>query len=120
LQDHFHLIVKPDDEIANISEIMRSLKSNFSRDVNQLIKGDVPERRLLGKQYSSRFAKDFDIIDLSKYKNKLKILHFKWQKSFHHHVIMNLKDFENHHNYTVNNFYKHNLPENWKYVSTNY
>ena len=45
---------------------------------------------------------------------------FKWQKSFHDHVIRNQKDLENHFNYTVNNFRKHDLPENWKWNSGNF
>jgi len=45
---------------------------------------------------------------------------FKWQKSFHDHIIRNVKDFNNHWNYTMYNYLKHNLPENWKYTGLNF
>jgi hypothetical protein len=35
-------------------------------------------------------------------------------------MVRNAKDFENHYYYTVYNFQKHNLPEDWKYTSLNY
>ena len=53
-------------------------------------------------------------------KNQIQIPEFKWQKSYHDHIIRDTKDFENHCHYTVYNFQKHNLPENWKYTSLNY
>ena len=52
--------------------------------------------------------------------NQVKFPKFKWQKSFHDHIIKNSKDFENHYNYTIFNFQKHNLPENWEFTSLNY
>jgi hypothetical protein len=45
---------------------------------------------------------------------------FKWQKSFHDHIIRNQNDFDNHWNYTMYNFRKHGLPEDWQYTGLNY
>ncbi len=42
---------------------------------------------------------------------------FRWQKSFHDHVIRCDEDLQNHYNYVENNFLKHNVPKNWKYSS---
>lgn len=35
--DHFHLLVEPNNKVANISEIMRSLKTNSSRNINRIL-----------------------------------------------------------------------------------
>ena len=65
------------------------------------------------KQFKNQFIK--------KYKqNQSIITKFKWQKSYRDHIIRNEKDFENHYHYTVYNFQKHNLPDDWKYTSLNY
>ncbi|KQC10078.1 MAG: hypothetical protein APR54_12325 [Candidatus Cloacimonas sp. SDB] len=45
---------------------------------------------------------------------------FKWQKSFHDHIIRNQKDLANHWNYTMYNYAKHGLPEDWQYTGLNY
>jgi len=58
---------------------------------------------------------------LQKYgQNQIKIPKFKWQKSYHDHIIRDEEDFENHYNYTVYNFQKHNSPSDWKYTLLNY
>ena len=35
--DHFHLLIKPNNEIANISKIMQSFKKNSSININSLL-----------------------------------------------------------------------------------
>ena len=89
--------------------------------------GSIPESclqtrdlRLEGKQYSFRFDTMYDVPRLKKYMKKYDLPKFKWQKSFHDHVIRNEKDLEKHYNYTVNNYIKHKLPENYRYTSLNY
>ena len=140
IYDHLNLMIHPNDEF-NISKVMQSVKKEISRDINCIInssesnlntaspEGDIPECRLQGRQYSRRYNKNFIIPNLlnfynqftKKYgKNQIEIPKFKWQKSYHDHIIRNTKDFENHCHYTVYNFQKHNLPENWKYTSLNY
>ncbi|SRR5690606_12397225 len=81
--DHIHILLKP-GENANISEIMRSLKTNSSRNINRLI--DFNSNRRLKK--------------------------FKWQKSFNDHIIRDDKDFIKHAEYIENQWIKHNLSEN--------
>ncbi|KQC10501.1 MAG: hypothetical protein APR54_03135, partial [Candidatus Cloacimonas sp. SDB] len=47
--DHFHLLIKPNNEIANYSKIMHFLKRNFSIDTNKIMgfifEGDDPIHR---------------------------------------------------------------------------
>src|SRR3989344_3237598 len=45
---------------------------------------------------------------------------FRWQKSFYDHVVGGDLDFDNHFDYTAENFIKHGLPEDWPYTSYNY
>ena len=35
--DHFHLMIKPNNEIANYSDIIKFLKRNFSQNVNKIM-----------------------------------------------------------------------------------
>ena len=128
IYDHLNLLIHPNEEF-NVSKIMGSLKKDISHDINYLIEGDIPECRLRGEQYSKRYGKNFNIPNFSIFKNqfikKYKqnqtiIPKFKWQKSYRDHIIRNEKDFQNHYHYTVYNFQKHNLPNDWKYTSLNY
>jgi REP element-mobilizing transposase RayT len=141
--DHFHLILKPSSK-ANISQIMHYFKRNFSRYANLIlgynqydIQQLINKKKLLlsGKNLSSNLEGDNNycrlqdlnhcIINLQlKYSNKPKkyprLPKFKWQKSFHDHVIRDQKDLENHLHYTEYNYLKHHLKENWQYTSKNY
>lgn len=38
---------------------------------------------------------------------------FKWQKSYHDHIIRNENDFQNHYQYIVYNHQKHGLSEDY-------
>jgi REP element-mobilizing transposase RayT len=128
IYDHLNLLIQPGEKF-NISKVMQSIKKEFSRDANVVLEGDIPECRLRGQQRSKRFKKDFTIPNLFNYRkqfilkygqNQCKIPKFKWQKSFHDHVIRDQQDLENHYIYTAYNFQKHNLPEDWKYTSLSY
>jgi len=115
LFDHIHLLIQPNDGY-NISQIMESLKGNSSRNINKIIgfswvEGDPTLGRL--RLFRNNFINKYGI-------DKSTLPIFKWQKSFHDHIIRNDKDLVNHYNYTVYNFKKHNLPDNWKYTSLNY
>jgi REP element-mobilizing transposase RayT len=117
LHDHVHLLITTGDKFC-ISEVMQSLKKEFSRDINQILVGDIPECRLQGKQYSRRFNVKFIVPNFKKYiGGNCKYGNFKWQKSFHDHVIRNEVDFNNHWRYTTYNYVKHGLPNDWKYTS---
>jgi REP element-mobilizing transposase RayT len=129
--DHFHLLIKPSAEF-DISKIMHFLKRHFSRDANFILnatnEGDIRECRLQNHDDNllkstiknhDQFVKNLKKQFLRK-NNPHEFPQFKWQKSFHDHAIRDEKDLENHFNYTVNNFRKHDLPENWKWNSGNF
>ncbi len=86
LLDHFHMIIQPVGE-SNFSDIMHSLKFNFTREYKKLL-GLAPSE-------SMRF----------------------WQKRFWDHVLRDDRDFENHLHYVHYNPVKHGLvrdPRDWK------
>ena len=132
--DHVHLLLRPGNDF-NISKVMQSLKKSFSRDFNNFIyfannieisnnnEGEIHESRLhccwksrfQGKQYSFRQNKIFTIPKYEKYIKQIdkfqNVPRFKWQQSFHDHVIRNEKDFLKHLNYVVFNCVRHKLCE---------
>ena len=191
--DHFHLLFKPNNKVANYSKVMHFLKRHFTRNANIILcnnpfdyeksnnqnilpegdvdtkhiirsegdivpkhivpsegdvgtkhivrsegdvgtkyvvrsEGDVGQRRLQDKhpkRESWQIEMDKFVLNLRKsflktYGTHHNIPKFQWQKSFYDHVIRNQHDFENHWNYTMYNFRKHGLPENWKYTGLNF
>jgi putative transposase len=101
---HIHLLLRPGREF-NISKIMQAVKKNFAQDVNKLI-GIYDE----GENSNSRLHR----IDLTKYYGKINnsIPKFKWQSSYHDHIIRGSRDLYNHLRYIRNQWIKHNLNEN--------
>ena len=86
LHDHFHLIIQPTGD-RNFSDIMHSVKSNFTREYKKLLG--------LSSSESMKF----------------------WQKRFWDHVIRDDRDFENHLHYIHYNPVEHgyvNDPRNWQ------
>jgi len=132
--DHLHLLLKPDNEIANYSEIMRFLKRHFTRNINIIlgynkedlnkIESDVGQRRLRKRKTwqieMDEYVKTLQKQYAMKYKDKHGCPKFKWQKSFYDHLIRDQRDYDFHWNYTMHNFHKHGLPEDWKYTGLNY
>lgn len=124
LYDHIHLLLKP-NEHENISKIMKFLKENFSRDANKIIVGNITEGdtapcRLHIQSVLKILSHQFLSFTQS---HRFEIPEFKWQKSFHDHIIRNEKDFEYHWNYTSYNFDKHHedgYPDDYQYTSLNY
>jgi REP element-mobilizing transposase RayT len=120
IYDHFNLLIKP-NEVFNISQIIKSLKENVSRDINVIMgfthvppAGDTPTCRLRGRE-------ELKISFLQMHGNNHDIFpKFKWQKSFHNHYVRDEKDYLNHYEYAVYNHLKHGLPEKWQYTSLNY
>ena len=115
LPNHIHLLINPNDKF-DISKIMKSLKENFSRDVNKLLNpnhsfnaGDTSTCRLPINRFINQNKK-----------HHFTLPKFKWQKSFHDHIMRNEKDFYYHYRYTDYNYRKHELPENYQYTSLNY
>jgi len=135
LYDHIHLLLKPSEE-ENLSKVMQFIKRHFGRSVNYVLglnEGDIRECRLRESKYNAlqnmidkhdllikNFKTQFYTLPAS---HRLEIPEFKWQKSFHDHIIRDEKDFEYHWNYTSYNFDKHHedgYPENYLYTSLNY
>jgi putative transposase len=86
LPDHFHVILQPTGR-SNFSDIMHSLKPNFSKAYKTLVG--------LPRSQSMKF----------------------WQKRFWDHVIRDDRDFENHLQYIHYNPVKHGYvkdPREWK------
>ncbi len=86
LFDHFHLIIQPTEE-SNFSEIMDSLKPNFTKEFKK--------KMGLSPSESMKF----------------------WQKRFWDHIIRDDRDFENHLHYIHFNPIKHGYvtdPRDWK------
>lgn len=128
--DHFHMLVKPGEEF-DISQIMHSLKRNFSRDINRILFGFENMRKTVGAVPQPRRREiNGEDVDLRlqerreefcrKYGGQHSFPKFQWQKSFHDHVIRGDRDFDNQSNYVIYNFLKHGLSEHWKYTSLNF
>lgn len=118
--EHFHMLVTPSEK-ANISEVMRSLKTSVSCDINRImnpyLESEVPAPRF-HKIYESRLR----FFELKKqfhqkypHPSKVPFPKFKWLRSFHDHVIRNEKDFETHMRYIEYNPIKHKMPDNWRW-----
>lgn len=118
IYDHVNLLIKPNAQY-NISQILKSLKENVSRDINVTMgytshASDTSTRRLHMREVLLPAL-------IKKYKQKNAVYHkFRWLKSFHDHYIRNEDDYHNHYDYTVFNHLKHGLPEQWQYTSLHY
>lgn len=123
----------------NINKILEYTKFNESAKLLSRDKSDKAISRLREMQYAESdivkvnaknelTRRDFELNVLAKfktqflqkYKNNHHFPKFKWQKSFHDHVIKNEEDLKNHDNYCTYNHLRHNLPESWKYLSLNF
>ena len=133
-EDHFHLLIMPGD-VFNYSKVMQFLKRHVSIDT-QIVMGDKNEQynNNEGAIRESRLRDNDELIIFNRYKyilfilkfrfkikhlNKLPFPIFRWQKSYHDHIIRDESDFDNHIQYIKYNPIKHNLSDNWKYVFTN-
>jgi putative transposase len=117
MPDHVHFLMKPTK--CDLPEIIRSLKTNFSRNSRYIIEGDVTSRRLLFEK--NNMINHYNYLIKLHYELRGKYLpKFQWQKSYHDHYIRNPKDFNNHLNYINTNHLKHNLSPNYKYIGYNY
>lgn len=115
--DHFHMLLRPCEEF-DVSKVMKFFKENFSRDANKVI-SDTADTAPCRLQISSKievFQQRFS----QKYGHSHLFPCFRWQRSFYDHVIRDERDFEEHYKYTVYNFDKHELPEDWKYTSLHF
>jgi len=89
--DHIHILVQI-GEHGTISDYVGSFKRQFSRQVNENLKrlsnpGDDSNRHLVS------------------------LNRFRWQKSYHSHLVSSKLDFENHIKYIRKQHEHHQLPE---------
>ena len=125
LPNHVHLLLKPGINF-DISNIIHFIKKNVSHNINKIMEynqfelmpeGGFAQTRLRFDNMIKCYKNDFTI----KYGTNQNLFpQFKWQESFHDHIIRNLRDFNNHLQYTTYNFRKHKLPDSWQYSSINY
>ncbi|MGB2868381.1 MAG: transposase [Bacteroidota bacterium] len=157
LPNHVHLLFEPLGE-PNCSEIMRSLKTNFSRDANDILLGrmdhlpkqsagdvvpaqlggDVAPMQPAGDVAPMQPAGDVAPRPLRRYeehwintvpplyrrfiqnnRSNLKNKPFRWQKSFHDHIIRDERDYDNHLEYIYENAVRHHLviePEDYPWM----
>jgi len=129
LPDHVHLLFRPAEEMT-YSEVIRSLKTNYSRNANDILlnrlapfsppAGDVTSRRL--QRYEKYLRDTLPRLrqNLTKiYGESHGIPRFRWQKSFRDHIIRDEGDFHKHLNYIYGNAAKHGLanePEDWQWM----
>ncbi len=128
--DHVHLLIKPEG-ISDYSRIIHFLKKNFTFNVNKITlphRRRCPQRRRcatspLGAKASplAWFDEKINTYREKYIQNKNPLDHqipFKWQKSFHYHIINDQNDFKNHIRYIKKQWIKHELKDNkWCYVS---
>jgi putative transposase len=126
--DHFHLVIRPTGK-WNYSEIVFSIKKQFSHDANRVM-GINPPFPNEGAQTFARL-RGVDVIGhqtnverfrdmfTKKYADGKPFPKFQWQKSFHDHYCRGESDLRNHLEYIAYNPTKHGLLSNWPYVFTN-
>lgn len=90
--DHVHVLVQIGDS-GTISEYVASWKRQFSRQANVLIR--------------QRFIQSRDSNP-----DLVKINLFRWQPSYHSHLVTTKRDFKNHLNYIRNQMEHHDLQDN--------
>ncbi len=134
--DHVHILLKQAEGFT-FSDIMGTIKRNFARDCNDMISGNdfirSPQLRQSPEKRRSPHKRRFEsslvggcgpfmehienIQNLRseffiKYGNNHGFVKFKWQKSFHYHIIEDDIDMNNHINYLKKQYVKHGLREN--------
>ncbi|MBC8190812.1 MAG: transposase [Candidatus Marinimicrobia bacterium] len=101
--DHVHLIVQIGKK-GTISDFMGSWKRQFSRQVNQLLFQEA----LSNTVYPGNDVPPGDDSN----RRLVTTNNFRWQKSYHSHLITSHRDFENHINYILKQQKHHGLEDN--------
>ncbi|MBU0581150.1 MAG: transposase, partial [Candidatus Margulisbacteria bacterium] len=124
--NHAHLMIKP-NKTHDFSKIMQFTKRHFARNCNLLIPSTKAtlanvafrsESDLLIKEFQKNFSKNYLQNKHTEIKN---LPPFKWQKSFHYHIIEDNFDFYNHLAYIKTQWIKHKQSENkWCYIHPEY
>ncbi len=95
--DHVHLIAQIGPR-GTISDYMGSWKRQFSRQMNQILfREDFRTAGYPGEDSNPHLRNSRN---------------FKWQSSYHSHLITSRQDFDNHVKYILNQHEHHELPEN--------
>ncbi len=131
IDDHFHLLVHPNEEF-DISNVMFSIKKQFSHDMNRIMGfNKLYPHMKVGKRlptfggmdelitHHQNYVNLLNIQFQQKHKNQNPFPKFQWQESFHDHYIRNQNDFDHHMAYIAYNPEKHCMPDNWGFVFTN-
>ena len=121
--EHIHLLIQPGGKY-NYSQIVHSLKRNFTRNVNYVIGYDFLSSCLKARLINLAFGKHYEsLIEMRNiFKNEHHLNHpiprFKWQSSFHDHIIRDKHDYYRHLKYIENQWIHHKLKENkWCYIN---
>jgi REP element-mobilizing transposase RayT len=124
--EHIHLIVHISLK-GDLSEIMRSLRANFSRNANRILgKNKIPDKLLINHLPAEKEMLNEHISKLKLYReqflsranNTIKIPTFRWQSSFRDHVIRGRKEIVLYRKYIQKQSQKHNLKHNrWLWIS---
>lgn len=96
---------------------MRSLKTNFSRNINYILGQNEAPDFLKAGSHDPAFKKHYDFILLTKEKysrrhSLIKPAKFHWQSSFNDHIIRDQADYFAHLNYIKIQWKKHELKAN--------
>ena len=119
--DHIHILLQP-GEHSSYSEIMHSVKRNFSINANKVILNE--EIFCSNDEHANTPYSKFNqrlLLYRHIFNNNPDtrfIPRFKWQKSFHYHRIENNADFFAHIQYLKKQWIKHRLKENkWLWIN---
>ncbi len=139
--EHIHMLVQPKGNVTYF-EIMRSLKTNFSRNANRVMGYDpnfpphatLPDANAGSLYHAKAGSRDpaFNPIEYSHridvYRQRFITVHgidspypkFEWQSSYYDHIIRNRRDFAAHVAYIERQWIKHKLSENkYCYIDNN-
>ena len=125
--DHVHLLLRPGDT-HHYSEIMRSLKTNFSRNVNRLYSLNTGVFNAPMGGFNAPMG-GFNT-PLGGFNARAGVFcrrrghvtppstAFRWQSSFHDHIIRDRNDFTRHVAYIERQWIKHGLGNNkWCFIA---
>lgn len=105
LPNHIHLMISSSEK-SNISRDIHFLKRNFAYNINHKLLSDNPINE--SDNAHCRFRK-IDRKFTQQQQTFLSLPTFRWQKSYHDHIIRNEIDFQNHLQYIWYNPVKHHL-----------
>ncbi len=105
MPDHVHMLMQTHEH--DISECMRSFKTNSSREINRFLQRNERRSAFRSAGVDTRAAQITE--------------EFRWQPRFHDRVIRNIKDFQTHLDYIIQNPMRAGLverPEDYLYLYT--